>query len=101
MRKSTVGWNLLIYCKYGNKEWIPLLVRKESDTIEVAEFATAHGISNEPAFTWWVPYTLWKRDNNISSVNARVKQTTHKYGVAIIISLEEAYAIDTKNGNIL
>ena len=74
---------------------------KESDTIEVAEFATTHGISNEPAFTWWVPYTLWKRDNIISYFNARVKLTTHKYGVVVIISVEEAYAIDTKNGNII
>ena len=101
MQKSTVGWNLLIYCKDGSKEWIPLLVRKVSDTIEVAEFATAHGISNELVFTWWVPYILWKRDNIISSVNAQVKRTTHKYDVAIIISVEETYAIDTKNGNIL
>ena len=48
MQKSTVGWNLLIYCKDGRKQRIPLSVMKESDTIEVAEFATAHGISNEP-----------------------------------------------------
>ena len=74
---------------------------KEYDTIEVAKISTAHGISNEPVFTWWVPYTVWKRDNIFSYLNVRVKQTTHKYGVAIIISVEEAYAIDTKNGNIL
>ena len=28
MRKSTVGWNLLIACKDGSKQWIPLLVIK-------------------------------------------------------------------------
>ena len=42
-----------------------------------------------------------KRDKIVSAVNDRVKQTTHKYGVAVPWSVEEAYALDTKNGNIL
>ena len=52
MQKSPFGWNLLISWKDGSKQRIPLSVMKESDTIEVAEFATAHGISNEPMFIW-------------------------------------------------
>ena len=62
---------------------------------EAAELSTTHGISNEPAFVFWVPYTLQKRDNIISAVNSRVKLTTHKYGVAVPLSAEEAYALDT------
>ena len=49
---------------------------KESNPIEVEEFATAHGIYKEPAFAWWVPDTLRKRDNMIYDDNDRVKQTT-------------------------
>ena len=53
---------------------------KESNPIEVAEFAIARGINDEPAFCWWVPYTLHKRDKIILAVNARVKRITYKYG---------------------
>ena len=101
MIKSTVGWNLLIAWEYGSKQWITLSFMKESYPIEVAEFATTHGISDEPAFVWWVLYTLRKRDKIISAVNAWVKRTTHKYGVAAPFSVEEAYALDTKNGKTL
>ena len=101
MWKSTVGWNLLISCKYGSKQLIPLLAMKESNQIEVAAFATAHDISEEPSFAWWVPYILQKRDKIISAFNARVKWTTHKYGLDVSCSVKEAYALDTKNGNTL
>ena len=95
MQKSTIGWNLLIVWKDGSKQWIPLSVNKDSNPIEVAEFSTAHSISNEPLLSWWFPYTLRKRDKIISAVDAWVKQTTHKYDVAIPRSVEEAYALDT------
>ena len=42
-----------------------------------------------------------KRDTIISAVNAREKRTTHKYCVAVLCSAEEAYSLDTKNGNTL
>ena len=34
----------------------------ESHPLEVAEYATANGIDQEPAFCWWIPYTLRRRD---------------------------------------
>jgi hypothetical protein len=45
---------------------------KESNPVEVAEFAVARSIDKEPAFQWWVPYTLRKRDRIIAGVNAQV-----------------------------
>ena len=101
MRKSTAGWQLLIAWKDGSEEWIPLSIMKESNPLEVAEFAVAHDIADEPAFAWWVPFTLRKRDNIVSAVRARVKRVTHKYGVAIPRSIKEAFALDLKNGNTL
>ena len=50
IQKSTGGLNLLISWKYGGKNFITLLVMKEYNPIEVAEFTTAHRISNEPSF---------------------------------------------------
>jgi hypothetical protein len=66
-----------------------------------SEFAKAHGIANKPAFAWWVPYTLWKRDVILSKIKARIRKTTHKYGIEIPTSVKHALAIDEKNGNTL
>ena len=99
MRETTNGWKLLIQWKDGSEQWIPLKLMKEYNPIEVAEYACARNINLEPAFDWWVPYTLRKRDRIISAVNSRVKKTSHKYGVEIPRSISEAFLIDEKNGN--
>ena len=67
--------------------------------MEVAEFATARGLEKEPAFAWWVPYTLKKRDAIIAQVKSRVTKRTHKFGIEIPTSLEHAIEIDRRNGN--
>ena len=72
---------------------------KKSNPIEVAEYATACGINNEPARIWWVPYTLRRRDQTIASINSRVKAMTHKYGVELPQTIEEALKFDKFNGN--
>ena len=60
LRKSTAGWKLQILWKDKSESWVHLKDIKESHPIEVAEYARARGIDNEPAFTWWVPYTFRK-----------------------------------------
>ncbi len=99
MRQTTNGWKLLVQWKDGSEQWIPLKLMKEYNPVEVAEFACARKIDKEPAFAWWVPYTLRKRDRIISAVNSRVKKTTHKYGIEIPRTVNEAFAVDEKNGN--
>jgi len=98
-RKSTVGWKLLVQWKDGTETWIPLKDMKESHPIEVAEFAKARGIDDEPAFSWWVPYTLRKRDVIIGLVKARVRKATHKYGIEIPKDVKDAQRLDKENGN--
>ena len=99
MRKTTIGWKLKVLWKDGTEQWIPLKDLKESNPIEVAEYSKAAGISDEPAFCWWVPYAIKKRDKIVSAVKARVKRTTHKYGVEIPTSVTHALELDKKNGN--
>ncbi len=99
MRQTTVGWKLLVLWKDGTEEWVPLKMLKNSNPVEVAEFAVSKGIEHEPAFAWWVPYTLRRRDKIISAVNSRVKKVSHKYGVELPRTVEEAYALDEANGN--
>eukprot|EP00957_Ditylum_brightwellii_P079327 6031338-Ditylum_brightwellii.AAC.2 len=60
LRKSTAGWTLQILWKDKSEPWVHLKVLKESHLIKVAEYAGALDCNNEPAFMWWVPYTLRK-----------------------------------------
>ena len=99
LRKTTIGWKLLVLWRDGNQQWIPLKDLKESNPVEVAEFAKSRDIDNEPAFCWWTPYTLRKRDMIIAAVNSRVKKSSHKYGIEIPSSVAHAHRIDTANGN--
>jgi hypothetical protein len=67
-RKTTKGWKLCVEWKDGTTSWVPLSTIKESNPVEIAEYAVAHELSDEPAFSWWVPYTLKKRGAIISAV---------------------------------
>ena len=62
MRQTTIGWKFLCEFKDGSNNLVSLKVLKESHLIEVAEYVTALDLETEPAFSWWVPYTLKKRD---------------------------------------
>ena len=72
---------------------------KELHPVEMPEFARARGICDEPAFCWWVPYTLKKRDAIISAVSMVVRKITHKYGIKILTGVEHAKELDRQNNN--
>ena len=99
LRKTTMGWKLLVKWKDGSESWIHLKDLKESHPVELAEYAKSRDIADEAAFAWWVPYTLRKRDVIISAVKSRIRKTTHKYGIEIPTSINDAIRIDAKNGN--
>ncbi len=61
----------------------------------------ARDIGEEPAFAWWVPYVLRKRDVIVSAMNSRVCKTSHKYGIELPSLVKNAIEIDCKNGNTL
>ena len=69
--------------------------------MNLQNFVVARGIENEPAFKWWVPYTLQRRDRIISAVKSRLRKVSHKYGVELPSTMAEAKALDDKNGNTL
>ncbi len=100
-KKTTRGWKLCVQWKDGTTTWEKLSDLKESNPIEVAEYAVAQSIDHEPAFAWWVPFTLRKRNRIIAAVNKRYFKRTHKFGIRIPKSVEEAKAIDKENGNTL
>ena len=60
--ESTRGWKLCVQWKDGSTSWEPLSALKESCPLEVAEHAVNNKIASEPAFNWWVPFALRRRD---------------------------------------
>ena len=99
LRKSTIGWTLLVRWKNGSEQWVPLKLLKDNYPVETADYAMANQIQDESAFIWWVPYTLRKRDVILSSVKARVRQTNIKYGIKVPRTLKEAIMFDKENNN--
>ena len=99
--KTTKGWELLIKWNDKSKVWIKLADMKEAHLVEMAEYARARGISNEPAFAWWAPYTLRKREVILAAVKNWIRRMMHKYRVEIPRDVEHAYEIDARNGNTL
>jgi hypothetical protein len=72
--------------------------------LQVAEYAVAQGIEKKPAFNWWVPFVLKKRDWIIKSVKgqeAKYLKRCIKFGIEVPQSVREALELNKKNGNTL
>ena len=80
--------------KNKSTSWERLADLKESYPIQVAEYAVAKGIDKEPAFAWWVPYVLRRRDRIIAAVNKRYHKRSHKFGIEIPKTVKRALEID-------
>jgi len=98
-KRTTRGWKLLVEFKDGEMEWIPLNEMKESYPVQVAEYAIDNQIHKEPAFNWWVHKVIKKRNRILSKVKSRYWRTTHKFGIRVPKSFDEAMALDKANGN--
>jgi hypothetical protein len=84
--------------KDGSTSWENLKDLKESFPVQVAEFAHTNNLQDLPAFRWWVPCTLKCRVHMIKAVKTRDIKWTHKYGIRLPKSVEEAYKIDNETG---
>jgi len=85
--------------KDGSTTWEALKDVKESYPVQLAEYATLHKISDEPAFAWWVPHVIKKRERIIAKVRSKHLKRTHKLGIRIPKTPEEAKHLDQENGN--
>jgi hypothetical protein len=100
-RETTKGWEMLIQWKDGSTTWVALKDMKESYPVQVAEYAVLSKLSQEPAFAWWVPFVLKKRNRIISKIKSKYWVRTHKFGIRIPKSVVEAKKLDEKNGDTL
>jgi len=104
MKRNTIGWRICCQWKDGPTSWENLSDLKESHPLETAKYAMTIGIDHKPAFNWWVPYVLKKRDRIISLVwkwTTRYLKRTHKFGIEVPKTVKEAFEIESKNGNTL
>lgn len=97
-KRTTKGWRFLIEWKDGTSSWIKMKELKESNPVELAEYAIANKLSTMPAFIWWVPHTIRKRDRIIKKVKTKYWKRTHKYGIELPKSIAEAFEIDRRTG---
>jgi hypothetical protein len=60
VKHSTHGWELCCDWKDSSTSWQKLSDLKESHPLQVAKFAFAAQIADEPAYNWWVSWVLKK-----------------------------------------
>ena len=98
-RKTTKGWSLCVKWKDGITSWEGLANIKESNPMEVADYTLVHGLEVEPAFAWWVPFTLKRRKRIIAAVNKPCNKRTHKFGIETPKTYDDCVHIDKENRN--
>lgn len=96
---TTRGWELCVQWKDGSTNWIALKDLKDSYPVELATYARDNKLVEEPAFAWWVPYTLKKSKVILSKIKSKYWQRTHKYGIRIPKTVKEAIQLDIENKN--
>ncbi len=104
LKRSTVGWQLCCQWRDSSTSWSwkNLADLKESHPIDTTEYAKILGIDHEPAFNWWIPHVLKKRDHIISLVRKRnpcYLKWTHKFGIELPKTVKEVFELDRKNDN--
>ena len=99
MRQLTVGCSFQIKWKNGSTEWVALKYLKETKPVDVFEYATACWIEKDPAFAWWVPYTLRKCDVIVPMVSLQVRKCSHKYGIDSPKAIAHTKRLDENNCN--
>jgi len=70
-KRTTKGWQFLCQWNDGTTSWHPLKDVKESHLLQVAQYAINNGLAEEPAFAWWVPHTVKKRDRITKAMKKR------------------------------
>ena len=100
-RESTRGWEIFIEWKDGSMNWVALKDVEESYPVQVAKFAISNRIAEEPAFTWWVPFVMKKRNCILAKVKSKYWLRSHKFRIRIPKSVEEVKRVDDQNRNTL
>ena len=97
-KRTTRGWKLMMEWTDGSMDWVKLSEVKEAYPVQLAEYAMANSIAHGPAFKWWVHKVFKRKERIIKKVRSKYWRTTHKFGIEVPKSVEEAYEIDRITG---
>ena len=75
---TTKGWDILVQWKDGLMDWNTLKDLKNTYPVEFAKFAVQTNIHEMPAFAFWIPYVLKKRDRILSKLKTKYWERTHR-----------------------
>lgn len=81
------------------QDGIPLNFVKQSNPIELAEYAILNHIDDEPAIKWWVPLVICKQNQMVYKVKKKYWQTTHKFEIRISKTVAKALQLHKENSN--
>ena len=96
---TTREWEVMVLCKYGSTNWIQIKVVKDSNPVDVAEYAVENRIQDKPYFAWWVSKVPRRQNIIISKAKSKYCSTTNKSRIRFTKAAEEALNIDKEAGN--
>jgi hypothetical protein len=67
---------------------------KDSDPLQTAEYAVNNKLVEHPAFAWWVPHVMRKKDRIIKSCQDQALPYQPKVWIEIPKTVERAKQID-------
>ena len=100
-KKTTAGWDLEVEWRDGSSSWLSLRELKNSNAVEVAQYAVDNRIDLKPAFDWWVRDVLKRKERLIKMSQSHRLRTGYKFGLRVPNSVEEALEIDRERGDTL
>ena len=65
-----------------------LSITKEYNPVKVVDCGKARIVADEPAFVWWILFTLRQRGRISVAINSRIKKSTHKPSIVFFTSLK-------------
>ena len=67
---------------------------KESNPVQVSEYAITNKIAGKTAFSWWVRHVFRRRDRIMNKLKSRYWRKPHKFGIELPKSVKASMDID-------
>ena len=98
-KMTTRGWEILLQWKDGSTTWESMKDVHSEYPVQLADYAQQRGITDQPAFAWWISHVNRKRKRIISKTKSKYWTRTHKFGIRLPHTVQEALSIDKENGD--
>ena len=71
---TTRGWKVKVKWCDGSYDWLPMAQVKNSNPVEMAEYAHMNNLQDEPAFRWWTRHVMKKKTRMINKIKTRMRK---------------------------